>query len=147
MTVCELEIMRKGRSYMAETLEQLKVMYPEDRLTLICGADMLAGISSWYRAGRVFELAEILVFGRTEISRDPFIPDLKDTVNFLKERGAKVSVLSAQIPDISSTNIRTLAAKAAEDRNAADELHRLVTEITAGYILSRHLYQGDAGKR
>lgn len=140
MRICDLEILRQGRSYMAETLEQLKAIYPDDRFALICGADMLAGMSSWYRARRVFELAEIFVFDRTEKSLDPFIPDLKEMADFLREQGAEVSVLSARIPDISSTKIRTLAAKAADDRNAADELNRLVTKKTADYILAEHLY-------
>ena len=52
-TVSDMEITRQGKSYTFDTLNQLKELYPDDKLFLYCGSDMLTsfkkGVSTmWF---------------------------------------------------------------------------------------------------
>ncbi len=143
MSVSDLEIRRSGRSYMAETLEEVQVLYPGAAITLLCGEDMLAGLASWYRAEDIFRLAEILVFRRKEKkSEELFMPGLEQTAAFLRQRGARVTVAEAEIPAISSTEIRRIAAESDRNRTEAfvRSLEKLIPEKTAVYIMENELY-------
>ena len=143
MIVSDVEIRRNSRSYMAETLEEVQASRPDASLTLICGEDMLAGLASWYRADDIFRLSDILVFPRKEKERaELFMPDLEQTVDFLRQKGARVTVAGAEIPAVSSTEIRRIAAES--DRNRTESfvrsLEKLIPEKTAIYIMENELY-------
>ena len=62
----DLEILRGGRSYTSETLKLLRQQYPDDELWLLMGTDMFLTIQTWHDPARIFELAGIAAFGRTE---------------------------------------------------------------------------------
>ena len=138
MSVSDIEVSRTGRSYMADTLEELMEQYPGTGFSLICGEDMLVGLSSWYRAADIFRMAEIMVFRRAEdksvTSESLFMPRLEDTVTFLRRQGACVTMMKTKIPAVSSTEIRMAAAGAAA-------LQDLVPVKVADYILEHGLYR------
>ena len=45
--VSALEIERGGRSYTADTLKQLRELYPDDEFYLLMGTDMFLSIETW----------------------------------------------------------------------------------------------------
>lgn len=145
MSVCELEIRRHGPSYMADTLREISDQYPGAKLYLICGGDMLPGLASWYRSDEIFQLADILAFYRQAFEQDPFAPDMAQTVRFLKQCGARITLLKTAVPDISSTKVRRLAARAALGLSESElqELSGLVPETVKDYILRHGIYQNS----
>lgn len=68
--ICSIEIERGGVSYTADTLKQLKEMYPRDQLFLILGEDCLLGFESWKESGLIKKLASIAVARRPEAERN-----------------------------------------------------------------------------
>lgn len=47
--VCPIEVRRAGKSYTADTLEELRVLYPEDEFFLLMGEDMFLTVDRWVR--------------------------------------------------------------------------------------------------
>ena len=157
MSVSDIEISRPGRSYMAETLELLSAEHPDDKLFLICGEDMLAGLASWYRAAKIFELADILAFRRENGSSEKngssgeasfeviFEAGIDQTAAFLERHGARVHVMKTVLPDISSTALRAALAVTNGSGGRSEkipELRTLIPETVLCYIIENRLYQG-----
>ena len=62
--ISDLEMCREGKSYTADTLLQLKEMYPKDELVFVMGTDMILSLETWSRPKTVMELAELAVLLR-----------------------------------------------------------------------------------
>ena len=45
----DLEIRREGKSYTADTVEQLHEQFPDDELWLLMGTDMFLTVQNWYQ--------------------------------------------------------------------------------------------------
>ena len=60
----DLEIRRKGVSYTVDSLEQIRAECPDQRIVLLMGSDNARDFTSWMRADRIVELAEIAVWER-----------------------------------------------------------------------------------
>ncbi|MEZ5644130.1 MAG: nicotinate (nicotinamide) nucleotide adenylyltransferase [Burkholderiaceae bacterium] len=58
------EIRRQGPSYTADTLMELRALYPQAELYLILGADQLLSFKSWVRWDEVLGLARLAVADR-----------------------------------------------------------------------------------
>ncbi|WP_431636252.1 nicotinate-nucleotide adenylyltransferase [Dyella sp. KULCS107] len=58
------ELERAGPSYSVDTLEALRAEHGNRPLVLLMGADAFAGLSTWHRWQRLFELAHLGVFAR-----------------------------------------------------------------------------------
>lgn len=65
------ELERDGPSYTVDTLNSLRQEYPDARLFLIIGADNLEGFPDWKQPGRIRELAQLVVYGRSGSPVDP----------------------------------------------------------------------------
>lgn len=118
-----LELERPGPSYTVDTLEQLRVLHPEDELVLLVGADMFADLHTWRRAERLFELCQLAC-----------IPRPGEPAPVLPLPRARVAVIRGPALDISATAIRTRAG-------AGQTLRGLVPDGVAEYIEKRRLYR------
>ena len=58
------EIQRVGPSYTVETLEGLRLQFPDAALVLMMGADAFAHLHSWHRWRDLLKLAHLAVFTR-----------------------------------------------------------------------------------
>ncbi|MGH3264317.1 MAG: nicotinate-nucleotide adenylyltransferase [Trebonia sp.] len=67
--VSGLELARAGPSYTVDTLEQLSRQAPTDKLFLILGGDIAAGLPGWHRPERVLELATVAIATRRGTTR------------------------------------------------------------------------------
>lgn len=128
--VSDIEIRRGGKSYTYETLLELHALYPRDELFLIMGADMFLSIESWKKPETIFALAAVCGVprkgaggGQELLNREPF----------LRLLGAKTRVLSLELPEISSTEIRRRI------RNG-ESVRGLVPESVEEYIREQNLY-------
>ncbi len=65
VVVDEREIAGGRPAWTVDTLAALAAEHPGDRLRLVVGADHLATFDRWRDAGRILELAELVVLART----------------------------------------------------------------------------------
>ena len=126
--VSDLEIRRKEKSYTADTIQELRNMYPEDALYLLMGEDMFLTVQDWFHPEVIFQNAVICASPRS-----------KDGLTKLKEHGERIGqvypmfrYVVEDIPywPLSSTQVRE------NDKSLRDE----VPEKVAAYIESHGLY-------
>lgn len=144
-TVSDCEVRRDGASYSFDTLTELQ----RDGLTptqifFLIGADAFAEIATWSRYPAVLDLAHFVVVARpgstlAEVqARVPALAPRLTSAAALPSRSTPgVALLTAQTPDVSSTDIR---ARAAEGRS----LSGLVPAAVERYIRRHRLYAGEA---
>lgn len=103
--VSDLELRRPGKSYTADTLEQLHRQYPQAKLWLLMGTDMFLTLHLWREPERIMALAGICAFGRTEQDREELFAPQRA---YLKEHfGAEIVTITLPgLVDISSTRLR-----------------------------------------
>lgn len=117
--ICQVEEQLGGDSLTLRTLEHLRAKYPDARLRLVMGADVVLETPKWFRFDEVCRLAPPLVLGRAGV--------------------AGAGAPPAFLPDISSTRVRALFA-----RDAFDELASLVPRKVIAYARERRLYAAPA---
>lgn len=129
--VSGLELERPGRSYTADTLEQLHRQYPQARLWLLMGTDMFLTLHLWREPERIMALAGVCAFGRTEQDGEEVFAPQRE---YLKQRfGAEIVTITLPgLVDISSTRLR-----AGLDRGLG---RRYLVPAVYGCILMHGLY-------
>lgn len=90
--ISEIEIKRKGRSYLVDTLKELKKIYPRAKLFFISGSDVSNQIGKWKSINEILWLSKFVLAKR---------PGYK-----LKKYNRNISVISITELDISSSMIR-----------------------------------------
>ena len=73
LTVSDIEITRKGKSFTVDTLAKIKEKYPQHKLYLITGSDMYLTLEEWHRFEDIFKLAVILTSARIDEDYDKLI--------------------------------------------------------------------------
>ena len=121
-----LELESEGKSYTYLTLRRMKELFPNDRFSLIMGADMLLSFDKWRRWEEILENASLIAAARDEGEYERL---LEKAAQLGKTRVLKITPLP-----ISSTDVR-LAVKQGRS------LSGLVPEAVEAYIRQNHLYQ------
>ncbi len=119
-TVSALEVERPGKTYTVDTLETLKAQGAEEIYMLI-GADTLRELLTWRDPPRLFGLCTFAAFGRSGCAW-PEAPE-----------GARVVRLEAEIPGVSSTEIRRRVA-------AGLSVEGMTPQPVVEYIGAKRLY-------
>ena len=65
LELSDIEMRREGKSYTAETLEELSALYPQDQFYLLMGEDMFLTLGRWYRPETIFSLASVCTTPRS----------------------------------------------------------------------------------
>ena len=124
--VLDIEILREGKSYTAETLAYLKNLHPEDELFFIMGTDMILTVDTWYKPEVIFSLATLCAVARDEGD----IRKIEEKSEALIKLGAKIEVIRCEPFPASSTEIRAdISAK-----------RHLLPDGVYDYILRENLY-------
>lgn len=120
--VSAIEIQRGGDSVTADTLEELRVRWPDAHFELILGSDAAAGLPTWRRGSAIPDLATIAIVDRpgTEGERPPPPFEYK--------------VVPCPLMDVSSTDIRNRVRRGLP-------IDYLVHAEAASYIETRELYR------
>ncbi len=127
--VADLEIRRGGKSYTADTLDELLRRYPDAEFFLLVGTDMLLDIGRWYRADFIMQHVTIAPFQRCADE----LPYIEAKAEELRDRfGAKVEIIQSEPLAAASTDIRTLL----REREGVP----LLTEDVYAYIVKHRLY-------
>jgi nicotinate-nucleotide adenylyltransferase len=133
LEVSDREGVRRGTSYTIDTLEELRRERPGAAFELLVGADMLADLPGWRRAGEVVALAVVVGFGR------PGAESEAARRRFAEAFGPGRHVwLDFEARDVSSTRIRERLA-------AGKPVGGLLDPAVEAYIRGRGLY--GAGPR
>jgi nicotinate-nucleotide adenylyltransferase len=128
--VSDVEVKRGGKSYTADTLEEVQRSFPDDELFLILGWDAARLFRTWHEPERVSARASIVIVGRPGMA-PPTPADLK-TVGLDPDR---VVMCLLPTPDISGSQLRRAIS-------AGQSPAGKVPPAVEGYIAAHHLY-GD----
>ena len=128
LTVSDMELMRPGKSYTADTLALLADRLPNAQLYFIMGSDMLRSLPNWYKPEQVCALARLVC-----VRRQGNIGGEEESAKKLAQTyGAKVTLLPP-VREVSSTEIRTRA-------RLGLPLENLVEPTVEQYICAHGLY-------
>ena len=127
--VSNIEIRRGGASYTSETLEQLKLIYPDAELFLLMGEDMFLTLEQWHDPQTIFRLATVCAAPRSSSKRSR----LKSYASHLAEKGVRTFIEDISYLPVSSTIVR-------EAVKAGRSISSLVPKKVERYILENRLY-------
>ena len=127
--ISPIEIQRSGKSYTYDTVLELETEYPESRMTLLLGTDMLLSFEEWYHFEYLMEHCGLAVFAR-ELDDDEPIREAAD--KFRSEYGAEIRILPHTPFPMSSTELRNMLNR----RAGSDALYPDVYEE----IIRKRLY-------
>ncbi|MEQ2456150.1 bis(5'-nucleosyl)-tetraphosphatase (symmetrical) YqeK [Flavonifractor hominis] len=132
--VSDLELSRPGKSYTADTLEQLHARYPDAELWFLMGTDMFLTLQNWREPEVITRLAGICTFARTQSDSGEMLSIQAEYLQ--KTFGARTCVLQLpHIVDVSSTRLRELLAKG--------EGREYLSPAVYGHIIRNRLYGVD----
>lgn len=120
--LCLVEFEREGKSYTVDTVARLRKLYPAKRLAVVCGGDMIATLDTWRDYKRLFSLVSFIAFSRKGVN------GFEADVERMRALGADITVIDADIPEISSTQLR------------AGEKAGFIPEKIADYIKENGVY-------
>lgn len=129
-TVSDVETIRRGPSYMVDTLAQLHSRAPDNDLHLIVGGDVAAGLSGWREPERVLSLATLAVAKRRGTARAAVQQSLQALGG-----GERARFFAMPPIGVSSTMVRTRV-------RAGAPIKYLVPDLVAEYIQDHRLYRG-----
>lgn len=128
----DMEILRKGETYTADTLQELCCRNPEAEYYFILGADSLRDIERWYHPQTIFDCAVILAANRNHQVPEE---ELKQEIHSLNRKfGARIEMLPFESMPISSTLVR--------EEIRRQDASGLVPEAVLAYIRKHGLYGG-----
>ena len=105
MEVCDIELSRGGTSYTYQTVEQLKLQYPEDELVLFMGTDMFLSFHTWKEPERILSCVSLAVFYRGDKNEQAAIAK---TQKEYETAGHRVYLVENPVTEISSTQLRRM---------------------------------------
>ena len=130
--VTDVEIIRPGPTYTADTLEELRqTLGAEASLYVILGLDALAELGRWHRPERVLEMATVV--GMRRPGSESFDPRWIEAVS--PGASARVVVLDSPLIDVSGVELRRRLAE-------GKSIKYLVPEPVESYIREHRLYTG-----
>ncbi len=133
------ELLHQGPNYTYETLLRLQQKYPGAEFCLVIGADSFLDLPQWYQWEKLKKLCTfvvgIRVGTRAGLSTGPQTDAIDKMSNDLAAEGIKVFLLKAQLPAISSSQIRTML-----ETTPAAKLDGLVPDAVASYLKKNNLY-------
>ena len=104
--VDDIELTMPQPHYTIRTLDALREREPGNTFTLVMGADNLADIRRWREYGRILREYGTAVYPRKGIDLDKVVSDL-----LTEDPSYRISIMNAEMVDISSTTIRNAIAK------------------------------------
>ena len=102
--VCDIEIMRGGKSYTIDTLKQVKALYPNSELYLFMGDDMLLSFERWYKYEEILQTCTLVAACRVHDSDK--LSQMQEYIKNLPQGEQRVMLCSCEPFEVSSTQIR-----------------------------------------
>lgn len=108
LELSDIEMRREGKSYTAETLEELSVLYPQDQFYLLMGEDMFLTLGRWYRPETIFSLASVCTTPRSPDGLDAL---RQKALEYTGQFQARCFLEHIPYLPISSTQVRQAVAR------------------------------------
>lgn len=124
-----VEITRGGLSYMVDTVEEMRRRWPNARLHLLVGSDVVPTLPRWKDPERLLEMVHLVVLYRETVDGRPADGEIHG--------GGQVEWLATRRVDVSSTEIRTRVRDGRSIRG-------FVPDAVATYIASTGLYRENS---
>ncbi len=106
--VSDMELRRGGKSYTVDTVFEAAKEYPDAKIYLLLGTDMLESFERWKDCYSIMERATIVVFTR----RESELRLVREKTGYLqREYGARVKIVEHEEVEISSTDLRAMLPK------------------------------------
>ena len=122
--VSDLELRRTGKSYSYDTVLQLREAFPDARLTLMIGSDMLLSFEEWYHFEYLLRNCRIAVLSR-ELDEEEAL--LQTAERFHAQYGADICIVRNTPLPMSSTDIRArLRARGGADLLQEDVYREII---------------------
>ena len=140
----DIELKREGKSFTADTVEEIHEQFPDDELWLLMGTDMFLTVQNWYQPERIFLHASVAAFSRNyDDTEEMFL----EQSQYLSERfQARTTVIQLKkINQISSQDLRRMLASEWTGGNV-DPAQYLWPPVY-GYILREGLFGTQADLR
>ena len=131
LELSDIEMRREGKSYTAETLEELSALYPQDQFYLLMGEDMFLTLGRWYRPETIFSLASVCTTPRSPDGLDAL---RQKALEYTGQFQARCFLEHIPYLPISSTQVRQGVARGAD-------VSGLVPQAVAAYMKERGLYR------
>lgn len=131
LELSDIEMRREGKSYTAETLEELSVLYPQDQFYLLMGEDMFLTLGRWYRPETIFSLASVCTTPRSPDGLDAL---RQKALEYTGQFQARCFLEHIPYLPISSTRVRQAVAR-------GEDVSGLVPQAVAAYMKERGLYR------
>ncbi len=129
----DMELEAGGKSYTVKTLESLEILYPDDLLCLIVGADSLCDMEQWFCPGEIFKRAEIIVAHRGGMKT----AELNAAIDLFRQKyGARITVVQMPVMELSSSDIRNRIA-------CGKPIRYMVCNKVIDYIDKTEIYKED----
>ncbi len=119
--ILDIELKRRGVSYTADTLFQLKQLYPFYEFFLIIGSDNLLQFSTWKEPEKILKLSKLVVYERPSYTLQ-------------SKHRTFAYIINGPMLDISSTFIRRLV-------RTEQSIRYLVPQSVEQYITNHLLYK------
>ena len=137
--VLDLELQRSGKSYTADTLQELHVRWPDAELWLLMGADMFLTLHTWYHPDTIFSMAGVAAFGRTEADMEELFSVQREYLYSVYPQARIFTMTIPGVVDISSSQLR--------DELCRGQGGQYLPPAVWGYILRERLYGTQADLR
>ena len=131
LELSDMEMRREGKSYTAETLEELSALYPQDQFYLLMGEDMFLTLGRWYRPETIFSLASVCTAPRSVHGMDAL---REKALEYTGTFHARCFLDHIPYLPISSTQVRQAVAR-------GEDVSGLVPQAVAAYMKERGLYR------
>ena len=104
--ISDMELQREGKSYTAQTVEELRHSFPDDELVLVMGTDMFLTLHTWHEPEVIFAHAGVAAFGRTEEDIEPLFAAQRERIYRTFPDARLFTMTVPGVIDISSTELR-----------------------------------------
>ena len=128
--VCDLELLREGKSYTVHTIRELRKQYPEATFWLMMGTDMFMTLESWYAHEDLLSMVNLVVLNRGE--EQEMERNLSQAAHLNERYGVKAVCIGAPPLVVSSTDLRIALQNGTWNKYVFPSVY--------GYILRHHLY-------
>lgn len=130
--VSDIEMRRGGTSYTYDTISEIKKVYNDcEKITLLCGEDMLRSLPRWHHGTDILKTTTVIYSPR----RDGDVASLTSlAAEYADLYGADCRMLKMEVIDISSSEIRAAVRR-------GDDISSFVPPLICKFIEKEKLYR------
>jgi len=133
VVVSNMEILREGKSYTADTIKELRTIYPDDKIYFAMGTDMLLSFEQWYNFRYLLKEMTLVVLQRNIGDSTSIL----EHAEYMKEQyDAQIIFVDVEPLPMSSTDIRELLGRRSGSSYLQDDVYE--------YIIKNRLYSASA---